>query len=848
MTNNLLLKSLFLACIILCIPCIVSAQFYRYNNAEIEGKIDTLLSRMKTEDKIALLSGYKNGKIRGIPDISLQDIKTGSFYFYNSQDEFVNDYPASLTLAAAWDTTLAFQLGKQTAQAARNHGYGALTGPDLNLYRNVLDTENPVHFSEDGFLSGLMGSAVIKGVQSQNVLSFPTGFVADYAFFTQRNISFTAEDRSIEETYLVPYRMAVDKGKAAGIVLGENTIGNEKLKQSELYITDILKGECLFEGIAIASSEEAQFSGRVASRAGIDLELPFTRAFHPDTLKTLLSAGTLTPGLLDDKVRRILRMLYHYNLIQDKNLTSQSPVAMRNRDLLNLSIARNSITLLKNQGILPLSPEKSKSIAIIGPYGKSQPLWDSENHSGKKISGETTFAEAMILQKEANTKIYIEKGVKTPDEMLIGNEYYTTSGFLTSGLQSDYFDGIELDKNPILSEIALTGKIKLSDKHSGLNTHDGIAARWTGVMENAEADAFLWFCSGSDGWRVYIDDSLVIDEWKESPFRTLNRAIQWDKAGVHTLKVEHFSRNTGEEIRFGYTTGFRKDIEAATNAAAKSEVAILCLGYDAITEKNGREFELPFLQQELLKSVLKANPQAILVLQGGGTTNLTPWIDSLKALFHIYYPMAHTGEALAEVIMGRFNPSGRLPISLERNPQDNPSFSSLYDTDHDGKVFLSEGWKMGYKNYTTVEDAPQPLFPFGFGLSYTDFVYTNLTVEPNNYTGTGNLTIRFDVINVGKMEGSDVPQVYLKDVQSAKPRPLRELKAFMKLTLKPGESRSVSLTISPEELAYYHPEKRQWVTENGVFEIQLGKNATDIQLKAPFVYSGEKIYKKRRRR
>lgn len=847
MTNNLLHKLLLLLSLILCTPFFLPAQFYRYNNAEIEGKIDTLLSRMKTEEKISLLSGYKNGKIKGIPEIALQDIKTGNFYFYNPQEEFINDFPASLTLAAAWDTTLAFQLGKQTAQAARNHGYGALTGPDLNLYRNVLDIENTAHFSEDGFLTGWMGAALIKGIQSQNILSFPSGFVADYSLFTQKHINLNAEERTIEETYLVPYRMAVEKGKAAGMILGENTIGSEKLKQSELYITEILKGECLFEGIAIANSENP-FSGRAATKAGIDLELPFMRAFHPDTIKAMLTSGTLTPGLLDDKVRRILRMLYHYEHLQDKNTQPQPSVNMRNRDLLNLSIARNSITLLKNQGILPLSPEKTKSIAIIGPYVKKQPLWDSENCKGKNISGEMSFAEAMILQKESSTKIYIQKGIETPDEILAENEYYTNKDFQVRGLQSDYFDGIELDKNPFHSETTLTGKLTLSDKHPGPNSHAGIAARWTGVIENAEAGEYLWFCSGKDGWRVYVDDSLIINEWKESPYRTLNQSVQWNKTGVHTIRIEHFSRNTEDAIQFGYHPNPKKSIEAAINAATQAEVAVVCLGYDALTEKNGREFDLPYLQKTLLKEIMKVNKQVIVVLQGGGSTNMLPWIDSVKALLHVYYPMAHTGEALTEVLFGRTNPSGRLPISIEKKQEDNPTFFNLYDSDRDGKIYFSEGWKIGYKNYTTIEDVSQPLFPFGYGLSYTDFIYNNLTVEPNNYTGNGNLTIHFEVINVGKTEGSDVPQIYLKDVQSAMPRPLRELKAFMKVSLKPGESKSLTLTLSPEELAYYHPEKKRWVTENGVFEIQLGKNATDIQLKTPFVYSGEKIYKKRRRK
>ncbi len=849
MKNSLLLKFIFSLFLISYFGQESSGQFYRYINPEIEQKIDTIVAKMGTSEKIALLSGYKSGKIKGFAEYGLADIKTGSFYFYPESEAGVYPYPASLTLGASWDSDLAFHLGRLTARTARKHGYGALIGPDINLYRHVLDRGNETHFSEDSYLSGYTATALIKGVQSEKVMAFPTGFIADYPLYSHKGIQIEAEERAIEEVFLVPYRMAIDKGKAAGVVVGKATIGKEYLPQSELYITDILKGECLMEGIAIAPSTGKPYSGKAAARAGIDMELPITRYFTVDSLQEGITTGKLTQGLLDDKVERILRMLFHYEQIKGKQTIVVDTPLLKTTPQLNLEIARGSIVLLENKGILPISADTKPTIALIGPYANTLDLWDERNFSGKKVNGELSFSEAMFIYKPEGVKVLSEKGFETVEAISRKNEFYTNNDFQTQGLNADYFDGIELDTNPTLSEVTSNENgIILSSKHEGLNTHAGMSARWVGVMENLEEGEFRWFCTGSGGWRMYVDDSLLIDAWEEGTWRTHEGKLTWNQQGVHSLKIEYFSTEPESPIFFGYEQNPSASMNKALQVAKRADIVVMCLGYGPKEEQYGRGFELPESQKKLLQEVLAVNKKVIVVLQGGGEVKMDSWADSATAILHTFYPTIHTGQALTEILFGKVNPSGRLPISLARKAEDNPAYHGLLDTDKDGRVTFTEGWMPGYKYYITEEDALQPRYPFGFGLSYTNFAYFNLSVEPNNYMGIGDLSVRFEVLNTGKTEGADVPQIYLRDVQSALPRPARELKGYTKISLKPGESRTVTLTLSPEDLAYYHQGKKQWVTENGVFEILLGKNSADIQLKAPFVYSGEKIYKKRRRR
>lgn len=820
----------------------VYGQFYQYNNPAIEREIDTIVSKMTLQEKLALLGGYKNGRIRALPKLNLPELKTAPFYFYPKNEEAISDYPSNLNLGAAWDTTLMLRLGKLTAQTAKANKIALLYGPNLNLYRSPADWDNAEHFSEDPFLTGRLASYLIKGIQNQKVMSAPTGFAADYLRFSQQDLSVVADERTMEELYLAPYRTAVMQGKAAGMVAGKTLIAGEKLTESTTYLTDILKGEFLFEGIVLADSG-AVFQGPLAAKAGLDLELPTTFHFRADSLEAHLKAQKIAEGLIDDKVKRLLRMQKHFGYIEKKTTAGTAPNSM-DKEQLNADIARGSIVLLKNQKeFLPLQKTQLKSLAIIGPYAKKIVGIDNQKPKGKLISGETNIATGIKYFLDNTTTCHVQKGLEIYEDALRKNDYFTDLSFKDKGLQATFFANANLEGNAVFvskENVLSFSKERVINDNSPVSA---VSVRMEGVFEPENSGIYEWFAVAEDGIRVYINDALIIDEWKEQPLRELAAKFTVEEGESYMVKIEYFHHLGKMKLRTGYIENPESAFDAAIDVAKNAEVALVCVGYDAETERKGHFFSLPKEQERLLKEVIKVNKNVVVVLTGGSAIDMSAWKDSVKAILHTFYPGSKGGAALTDILFGRVSPSGRLPFSWENKPIDNPTF-------HPEKISdFSEKWKMGYRYYVTEQDVLQPLYPFGYGLSYSTFDYRNITIEPNNFTGNGGkIKISFDVVNLGQREAADVPQLYLRDTQSSQPRPPRELKAFAKVLLKPGETSRVSLYLTQEELSFYHPEKHAWVTENGVFEAQIGHNVNDITLKAPFTYSGEKTYNKKRRK
>lgn len=272
------------------------------------------------------------------------------------------------------------------------------------------------------------------------------------------------------------------------------------------------------------------------------------------------------------------------------------------------------------------------------------------------------------------------------------------------------------------------------------------------------------------------------------------------------------------------------------------------MGYDKATEKKHRYWELPPGQSALIQAMNKANKQVIVVLSGGGSMETASWIDSTSVVFHAFYPGEGAGNALRELLIGEAVPIGKLPFVFEQKQADNPANANRTAELTQNKLPFSEGIFSGYRHYRREEEDLKPLFPFGYGLSYTTFTYGGISITPNNYKGEEKLIVSFAVTNTGAREGTDIAQVYIRDVQSLMPRPPFELRAFKKVTLQAGETKTVTIALTPEALAFYAPDRKQWMTENGVFEVAVGTHAQDLAAKAAFVYSGEKKFKKKKRR
>jgi beta-glucosidase len=372
-----------------------------------------------------------------------------------------------------------------------------------------------------------------------------------------------------------------------------------------------------------------------------------------------------------------------------------------------------------------------------------------------------------------------------------------------------------------------------------------LSDRWIGYYLPEQVGLYDVFVesTGEDGgfYRLYIDGQLVFDNWTVNTALTNSLSLQFE-ATPHKFVLEHHGRSRwlGARLRLGIVPHDGIVDQHAKLLAAKADVVIVAVGFDPETESEGadRTFRLPPGQEQLIQEMHAANKNIVVVITGGGAVDMNSWLDHVPAVLQAWYPGQEGGTALAEILFGEVNPSGRLPVSFERRWEDNPVHDTYYPEAGAKQVVYKEGVFIGYRGYE--HSGKRPLFPFGFGLSYTTFTYSNLSVVTGTTKGGNSpwwTEVAFDVTNTGKRKGAEVAQVYVADKHSKLERPAKELKSFVKVNLRPGEKRRVKLMLDERALSYYDVESKRWRAEPGQFEVLVGSSSENIQLKGRLTFA-----------
>jgi len=421
-------------------------------------------------------------------------------------------------------------------------------------------------------------------------------------------------------------------------------------------------------------------------------------------------------------------------------------------------------------------------------------------------------------------------------EALAGETRFTTApAGGEPGVKVEVFPNLELSGTPVATR---------TDRN--LNLWEGAgggagagrrasSARWTGYFDAQSTgiyDVFVQAGGGRGGHRLLVDDALVVDSWLAAPAFVSQRTLELTP-GPHKIVLEQ-SRQWGlggGRIRVGISRSGTLVDPAAKALAAKADVVIAAVGFDAESESESadRTFRLPDGQDDLVRELLAANKNTIVVLTAGGSVDMNAWLADVPALVHAWYAGQEGGTAVADVLFGDVNPSGRLPVTFERRFEDNPVHDSYYPADPDSKrVEYKEGVFVGYRGYE--RNGTKPLFPFGYGLSYTSFEYDRLTITPGR-SRDGNVSVSFDVTNTGSRDGADVAQVYLSEAKPRLPRPPKELKGFAKVSLRPGETRRLTVTLAPRSFSYFDVKTGAWRADAGRFEVLVGRSSAEIALR-----------------
>jgi beta-glucosidase len=800
-----------------------------------EKQIDAMLAKLSLEDKIDLIGGVSTWYTHAEPQIGLAPMRLSDGPAGLRAGIPAIAYPAPVALAATWDPELAGRMGASLGRDARVRGVDVLLGPGVNIARAPMNGRNFEYMGEDPWLASRIAVSYINGVQSQGVGATVKHFMLNNQEFNRHNASSDADERTKREIYLPAFEAAVKEAHVAAIMDSYNLVDGTHSTQNGWMNIELAKKEWGFNGV-IMSDWNSVYDGVAAARNGLDLEMPFAHFMSRETLLPAVRSGALPESIIDDKVRRILRLSLRFGTSSRKEDDTNS-LFSEDSDRTALEVALKSIVLLKNdRSLLPLNLEKTCTLAIIGPNASPAVMGGGgsaivDTHKAVSIlQGIADFVSSQTTSTPTCThRVLYDSGWPA------NNDVFSQTHF-DAGLQQQIFT----TRNWTGSSQQINRDHLNEDR---IVTPPTGSIRWTGRFTAPKPGRY--FVIVHDG-RAADHHSIFVDG---QPLATKPTDLHGE---LYYLALQPLTAGQSIEIRMDYLPAHDEaypglgvlaedDILSvrARSIAAHADAVIVAAGFDKATEHEGadRTFELPPLQDTMIRNIAALNRNTIVTLNAGGNVDMRSWLDQVPALLHLWYPGEEGGAALAEVLFGRQNPEGHLPVSFETRWEDNPTFHSYYPQDPvdatTPHIHYTEGIFLGYRYYVTPSVDTQhiaPRFPFGFGLSYTTFAFSNLALSESTLKAGDPLTVTLTVRNTGPVAGATVAQIYVGEQSPSVPRPSYELKAFQKVFLKPGESRTISLQLDRRSFAFWSDASKRWQVDPGHFTIFAGDSSANLPL------------------
>jgi beta-glucosidase len=810
--------------------------------SEVDARVEAILAKMTLEEKIDMLGGTDGFFVRDLPRLNLPKLKMADGPVGVRNFGPATAMAGGVSLAATWNPQLAERVGTEIGRDARAKGVHFLLGPGVNIYRAPMNGRNFEYFGEDPFLASRIVVGYIRGVQSQGVSATVKHFMANNSEFDRHNTDSIVDERAMREIYMPAFEAAVKEAHVGAMMDSYNLINGEHASQNHHILTDVARQEWGFDGLMM-SDWFATYDGAAAVNGGQDLEMPAGDHMNRKVLLPAVKEGKVSQATIDEHVRRILRTAARFGWLDRDQTDASIPRFNQQGRQAALQAAREGMVLLKNEGnVLPLDRKKLKTILVVGP--DAYPAVPVGGGSARvEPFAAVSFLEGLSNALGPAVNVLYQRGTRTLSELAEATEFRTASDTTGQpGLRVEYFKGEDLKGEPVVTRTERYVNFG-RDSGSRLTFPEGtLSSRRTGYYTPQVPGAYDIFTesSGEDGGfhRLYVDDRPVVDDWQTSRTLSGRVTLQLD-ARPHKFVLEQRGRSgwLGTRLKMGVVRQGTGVVAEAKQMAARADAVVVAAGFGPETESEGadRTFALPLGQDELIQEIAAANKNTIVVVTSGGGYDASAWIERVPALLQAWYPGQEGGTALAEILLGDVNPSGRLPVTFERRWEDNPAHDSYYPAADTNRVVYREGVFVGYRGYE--KNNTKPLFPFGHGLSYTTFRYSNLTVRPatshasNDPAGLPLYEVSFDVKNTGSREGADVAQVYVGDTHSKTARPAKELKGFAKVNLRPGETRRVTVALDSRSFSYYDADAKRWRTDPGDFDILVGRSSEQIELR-----------------
>jgi beta-glucosidase len=831
-------------------PVAPPPPFYLNPRLPVEQRVADLVRRMTLEEKIAQMMNKAPAIERlGVPAYDWWNEALHGVAYAGVATVF----PQAIGLGATFNPALLEREAVAISDEARakyndavkrdfrKRFYGlTFWSPNINIFRDPRWGRGQETYGEDPYLTSRMGVAFVRGMQGDDprylkTIATPKHYAVHSGPEPERHVfDATADERDLRETYLAAFRAAIVEGGAGSVMCAYNSLNGEPLCANKRLLDDILRKEWGFRGYVVSDCDAVldiyknhkfaktpEEGVALAVRTGTDLTCGYEyRALLPAVQQNLISEQEI-----DTAVKRLFTARFRLGMFDPPALVSYARIpASANgapaHRALALQAARESIVLLKNDGgALPLK-KNLKTIAVIGPNADSLDVLVG-NYNG--IPARYVTPLAGIKQKVGTTtNVIYALGTTMTSEPVVpvpAAALYTSEARDVAGLRAEFFDNKDLQGRPVATRTdAQLNFDWFTDAPVAQLPTDNFSARWTGALVPPASGTYKLGLSVDDGARLYLDDKLLFDDWRDRSAHTVTQSVELEGGRTYKLRVEYYDRYASASAKLVWSPPrlaetLRADAIAAAQAA---DVVVMVLGLSPrvegeemdVKEEGFRggdrtKLDLPRQQQELLEAVHATGKPVVLVLTGGGALAVNWAAEHVPAIVEAWYPGEAGGAAVADVLFGDYNPAGRLPVTFYQSADQLPPFT---DYRMQGRT---------YRYFTG-----KPLYPFGYGLSYTKFAYGSLRLK-RRATTSENVFVSVEVRNAGRRAGDEVVQLYVTDAIASAPVPVRALKGIERVHLRPGERRRVTFTLQPRDLTLIDARGRR-VLEPGEFLVSVG--------------------------
>ncbi|MGH8145655.1 MAG: glycoside hydrolase family 3 protein [Rhodanobacteraceae bacterium] len=853
------------------------------SSAPIAARVAQLMSRMSLADKISLVHGVAApepyaGRVAGnpalcIPELTLHDGPLGV------RMDGTTQLPSATDLAATFDPALAREYGQVIGAEDKVKGVDVDLGPTLNIVRDPRWGRAFESYSEDPYLSGQIAAGDVEGVQAQGVMAQ----MKHWAVYNQEDHRNTpadnviVSDRAVHEIYTPGFAAVIKQAMPASVMCsyawinGVNACGDP-------YLDGILRKQLGFAGF-ITSDWGGTHSTVAAANGGLDMEMPDSKYFGA-ALVAAIKAGKVPQRRLDTMVRRILTQEFRFGLFDRTSRGDPAAEAATPEHLqVALKVAEQGTVLLRNKGgVLPLDGKKIHSVAVIGEGA----AFDTLTHGGGSASvpgiGVVTPLEGIRQRAaKAGMKVRYAPGVipESGAYPTISAQYFTTPDHRARGLRVEYFADADFRGQPVAIRTAQDASaVWHGAPVSGVTAGHAFSVRWKGVLTPPVSGRYTFGLTSHGISRLIVDGKPVIDAHTaaDAPLTqhvaeqkiisglpvpigvTHTASVQLVAGKPVTVEIDYVFRPSAKKAQWWMSMGTRHlsdafvnlgwllpgehaTIAAAAQLAARSDVAIVYANKFESEAFDNSDIDLPAGQNQLIKAVAAANPRTIVVLNTGSAVTM-PWLNQVAGVVEAWYPGQQAGSAIAALLYGDVNPSGKLPITFPRSLSQVPASTVAEWGGVNGKVRYAEDLDVGYRWYDARKLTP--LFPFGYGLSYTTFAFRHLVVTPAQIGAAGTVTATVEVTNTGHRPGAEVAQLYL-GAPPAAGEPPRQLKAFARVWLRPGETRRVSFKLPVHDFAAWNTAKHAWQVIGGDYRIMVGDSSANLPVETSLHVAGADV-------